>query len=201
MAAIALATGSLHGVERDTTTDGERRDVERAAAGDAAAFERLYRRHVARVHSLARRLLGPARADDATQDVFLLAWRKLGSFRGQGPFGAWLFRLARNWMLTELGRARREGPKVDLDDVVEPSAPRAEPGRALDVDSALEKLPEGARRVLALHHFAGCTHEEIAGLLGVTVGTSKSQLHRARLLLREHLAGGRDERGRARGRS
>lgn len=165
----------------------EWREVRAAAAGDTAAFESLYRRHVARVHSLARRLLGARRADDATQEVFLLAWRKLGSYRGEGAFGAWLFRLARNRMLSELGRDRRHEGMAGLDEVREPAARSSEPGRAVDLDAALQQLPSGARRVLALRHFAGCSHEEIAGLLGISVGTSKSQLHRARLLMRRFL--------------
>lgn len=165
----------------------EWRDVRAAAAGDASAFERLYRRHVARIHTLAWRLLGPARADDATQEAFLLAWRKLGSYRREGPFGAWLFRLARNRMLTEVGRERRQLGDVGLDEIGEPSAARAAPGARADLDAALARLPAGARQVLALRHFAGCSHQEIAALLGISIGTSKSQLHRARLLMREYL--------------
>jgi len=166
----------------------EWRDVRAAAAGDASAFESLYRQHVGRVHSLARRLLGPARADDATQEVFLLAWRKLSTYRREGAFGAWLFRLARNWMLTEIGRRKRD-PVAALHEVAEPAAPSSEPGNSVDLDTALEQLPSGARRVLALRHFAGCSHQEIARLLGISVGTSKSQLHRARLLMRGFLGG------------
>ena len=165
----------------------EWREVRAAAAGDISAFEILYRRHVARVHGLARRLLGPTRADDATQEVFLLAWRKLGSYRREGVFGAWLFRVARNWMLSEVGRDRRRERMFGLDEGGEPAAPSAEPGRSLDLDTALERLPSGARQVLALRHFAGCSHEEIAGLLGISIGTSKSQLHRARLLMQRFL--------------
>lgn len=165
----------------------EWRDVRAATAGDTSAFETLYRRHVARVHSLARRLLGPTRADDASQEVFLLAWRKLSTYRREGAFGAWLFRLARNWMLTEIGRDRRRERVVALHEVAEPAAPSSEPGHSVDLDMALEQLPLGARRVLALRHFAGCSHQEIAGLLGISVGTSKSQLHRARLLMRSLL--------------
>jgi len=155
-----------------------------------ASFERLYRRHVARIHTLARRLLGPAHADDATQEVFLLAWRKLGGYRGEGEFGGWLFRLARNRMLTEVGRTARDARAVGLEEAERLPAPAGEPGRTMDLDAALERLPRGARRVLALRHFAGCSHEEIASVLGISVGTSKSQLHRARLLLRDHLEGG-----------
>lgn len=173
-------------MERDRR-EHELAQVEAAVAGDAAAFESLYRSHVARIHSLARRLLGPARADDVTQEAFLLAWRKLDSFGRKGSFGGWLFHLARNRMLTEIRQRHRAGEALGLDEIAEPEAPAVEPGRRLDVDSALDRLPLRARHVLALWHFAGCSHGEIADLLGISVGTSKSQLHRARLLLRESL--------------
>lgn len=169
--------------------DRDRRDAEVAASGETASFERLYRRHAARIHTLARRLLGASRADDATQEVFLLAWRKLGGYRGEGEFGGWLFRLARNWMLTEVGRAARESRSAGLEEAEGLVAPAGEPGRAMDLEAAVERLPEGARQVLTLRHFAGCSHEEIASVLGISVGTSKSQLHRARLLLRDGLEG------------
>jgi RNA polymerase sigma-70 factor (ECF subfamily) len=171
-------------------------DVRLAAAGDAAAFERLYRRHAARVYTLARRLLGPARAEDATQEVFLRAWRRLATFRDEGPFGAWVHRLARNLMIDEMALARRDESLIGLDDpAVEPAAQGSPPDVAVDLDAAIDRLPAKARQVLALRHFLGCSHEEIALLLGISAGTSKSQLHRARSLLAASLEGG-DRRGR-----
>lgn len=167
------------------------RDARRAAAGDVGAFERLYRRHAARVYGLARRLLRrPDRAEELTQEVFLQAWRECGSYRGEAPFGAWLSRLARNLVLNELRRDGRRLPEgQDGGSGEEEQVPGAEPApeSGLDLEAAIRALPDGARQVLVLYHFEGLTHEEIARALDVTAGTSKSQLHRARALLREAL--------------
>ena len=160
-----------------------------AAAGDARAFERLYRAHLSRVYSLARRLLGPDDdADEATQDVFVRAWEKLGSFRGESAFGTWLHRLAVNALLgrraSRKRRQRWEEPGVDAElarGVVE------RPELRLDFARAIPHLPDGAREVFVLHDVEGYKHREIAELLGVTPGTSKAQLHRARSILRRHL--------------
>jgi RNA polymerase sigma-70 factor, ECF subfamily len=163
-------------------------DVVLAANGDAAAFERVYNAHVPRVHGLARRMAGPEAADELTQDVFVRAWQKLGSFRGESSFGTWLHRLAVNVIIERfrtLGAARNrflaDGEAV-LD--VAPAAPRTRPDLGLDLDAAIEQLPGGARTVFVLHDVEGYRHEEIAQLLGVSAGTSKSQLHRARHTLR-----------------
>jgi len=174
--------------ERNRRPDAERRDVEDAARGDSVAFERIYRCHVGQVWSLARRLLGAAHADDMTQEVFLKVWRKLSQYRGSGPFGAWLMALARNLMVTRVTRAPEK--TVQLEEVMtsgEPAGHAPDPAQALELDAALDRLPPRARHVLVLRHFAGCSHEEIALLLSIHVGTSKSQLHRARTLLRREL--------------
>ena len=179
-------------IERDQRiADADADDVSLAAEGDTAAFERVYRCHVGQVWSLARRLLGAPNADDATQEVFLQAWRKLPQYRGTGPFGAWLMMLARNWMISRLTRSR-EAPETQQP-VVQAPAVHFDPASGLELDAALDRLPPRARRVLVLRHFAGCTHQEIARLLAIDIGTSKSQLHRARLLLRREL--GLGERG------
>jgi RNA polymerase sigma-70 factor (ECF subfamily) len=165
-------------------------DVQRAASGDPAAFERLYRGHVERVYALAVRMVDAEAAEDLTQEVFIRAWRKLGTFRGQARFGTWLHRLAVNHILSrretirggEARHARGEGPLARL------AAPRMRSsGDALDLESAVRRLPGRARRVFVLYDVEGYSHEEIAHLMGVSVGTSKSQLHRARMLLREIL--------------
>jgi RNA polymerase sigma-70 factor, ECF subfamily len=167
------------------------RDAALAAAGDTRAFERLYRAHVGRIHSLLVRMLGPAHAAEVTQDVFVRAWQKIGTFRGDSAFGTWLHRLAVNVALTkraELGTRRSRF--IEDDDVLLHLPGR--PGRsdtALDFESAMARLPEGARAVLVLHDVEGYKHEEIAQLVGVTSGTSKAQLHRARLLMRRYLGG------------
>jgi len=165
-------------------------DVERAVGGDQAAFERLYRAHVGRVYALAVRLVDEDAADDLTQEVFVRAWTKLGTFRGQARFGTWLHRLAVNLILTRRASLRnRQGRHVAGDDVVDrmPAVRLATPGVALDVEAALRRLPERAREVFVLFDVEGYTHEEIARLMDVTVGTSKSQLHRARMLMRDLL--------------
>jgi RNA polymerase sigma-70 factor (ECF subfamily) len=166
-------------------------DAALAAAGDARAFERLYRSHAARVHGLARRMMGGEHAADLTQDVFVRAWEKLGTFRGEAAFGTWLYRLAVNVILN-----RRSSRAADRNRVDDPeaafatlAAKRGPEGLALDFEGAIERLPEGARLVFVLHDVEGYTHEEIAEWLGVTSGTTKAQLHRARLILRRYLDG------------
>ena len=156
-----------------------------ALTADEALFEGLYREAVAPVHSLARRLLGPSRADDATQEVFLRVWRKLHTFRGEGSLQGWVRRVA----LTELLNQRRGVRPVGPLDQDPPAAP-ARPDVRLDLEAAVSALPAGAREVFLLHDVEGLPHAEIAARLGVSAGTSKSQLHRARLLLREHLGPG-----------
>jgi RNA polymerase sigma-70 factor (ECF subfamily) len=166
-------------------------DASRAARGDLRAFERLYRGHVARVHALARRMLSPDEAPEATQDVFVRAWQKIGQFRGEAAFGTWLHRLAVNVLLARRQVLRLErGRTVDDEGVLAGVAVRAATGStelAVDFEVAIARLPRGARQVFVLHDVEGYKHDEIAALLGVTAGTSKAQLHRARMLLRGHL--------------
>lgn len=165
-------------------------DARAAARGDQDAFERLYRRHVSRIHSLARRMLGPEEADEVTQDAFVRAWTKLDGFRGDAAFGTWLYRLALNVILArraELAKARKRFVDEEhVGEIARTGGPR--PDLGVDVGRALERLPDGAREVLVLHDVEGYKHEEIAVLLGINAGTSKSQLHRARMLMRTHLA-------------
>jgi len=156
------------------------RDASRAARGDTRAFERLYMRHAGRIRTVARRLLGEAHADDGVQEVFLRAWSRLDSFRGESASGTWLFRLGVNVLLRELQRDRRHDA-AGLDVVQLAVAPTA--GR-LDVDRALQALPVGLREVVVLHDMEDYTHEEVSELLGITVSASKMRLHRARSALR-----------------
>ena len=168
----------------------EQEDVRRAVAGDGRAFERLYREHVGRVYALAVRLVDEAAAEDLTQEVFIRAWDKLPTFQGRARFGTWLHRLAVNLILTRRGTLRnRQSRHAGGDDVVGlAAAPKvASPGARLDLEAALRTLPGRAREVFVLFDVEGYSHEEIAELTGVTVGTSKSQLHRARMLMREYL--------------
>ena len=168
--------------------DAETADVALAASGDSRAFARLYRGHVGRIHSLARRMAGPEVADDLTQDVFVRAWGKLGTFRGEAAFGSWLYRLAVNLILGHRQRRSAERVRYDAGATLETApAGTAEPGLALDFEDAIARLPDGARQVFMLHDMAGYKHEEIAMLLGIVPGTSKSQLHHARMALRGYL--------------
>ncbi|HWX65536.1 MAG TPA: sigma-70 family RNA polymerase sigma factor [Rhodanobacter sp.] len=165
-------------------------DVRAAAAGDRQAFQRLYRLHVGRVHGAVYRLAGydHARAEDLTQDAFIRAWQKLPGFRHESAFGTWLYRLAVNVALMDI-RARGADPVSMLDDEHLPdtgSTPFCAAERD-ELERAIGQLPPRARAVLVLHDIEGWLHEEIGSELGMAVGTSKAQLHRARGLLRKIL--------------
>jgi RNA polymerase sigma-70 factor (ECF subfamily) len=170
--------------------DADRFDAALAARGDPLAFERLYRRHAARIHSLARRMLSGDLADEATQDVFVRAWQKLGLFRGESAFGTWLHRVAINVMLAKRADLAKQRGRFTNDDLALDMVPTrvAAYETRMDFEAALAKLPDGAKEIFVLHDIEGYKHEEIAELLGVTAGTSKSQLHRARMALREDLS-------------
>lgn len=169
-------------------------DVARAARGDALAFERLYRTHVPRVHSLARWLLGGHEVEDAVQEIFIRVWEKLDTYEGHAAFGTWLHRVAVNHLLRRRGRQAHERARHVAQDpeTTALAAPRATPDLRVAIERAVERLPGGAREVFVLHDMEGYKHEEIAAMLAVDAGTSRSQLHRARMLLRRHLGGGGD---------
>jgi RNA polymerase sigma-70 factor (ECF subfamily) len=170
---------------------GRDTDVALAAAGDASAFERLYRTHVARIHSLTRRMLGSHDADEVTQDIFVRTWQKLGQFRGESAFSTWLHRLAVNIVIE-----RRRSYAIQRDRMTDdPDAldfVTVSPARGdikVDFEHAVEQLPPGAREIFVLHDVEGYKHREIAVMLEIASGTSKRQLHRARMLMRQHLSG------------
>jgi RNA polymerase sigma-70 factor, ECF subfamily len=171
--------------------------VDRVRRGDLGAFEELYRTHSGKLYGLLLRMVGnPADAEDLLQEVFLSAHRKLDGFRGDSALGTWLYRLATNHCLDHLrSRAARTGQLTDaLDD--EPGLPDAG-SRALaertvakmDLERALAQLPEGCRAAFVLHDVQGLEHREVAEALGIAEGTSKSQVHKARLKLRALLGG------------
>ncbi|WP_386702651.1 RNA polymerase sigma factor [Lysobacter sp. GCM10012299] len=175
----------------------ERGLVAAAARGEVGAFESLYRRHAGRVHGVIARLVGNqgARAEDLTQEAFVRAWQALPAFRFESAFSTWLHRLAVNTALMEL-RSRRSRPQDDGDSDEEVfdllgSTDSAGHTTALtmDLERAVATLPPRARAVLVLYDVEGWKHEEIAAELGMAVGSSKAQLHRARGLLRERLGG------------
>lgn len=178
------------------TADEPLSDVTLAASGDRRAFERLYRAHVDRVFSICVRMCGSrVRGEELTQDVFVRVWEKLPLFRGESAFSTWLHRVAVNVALNDRkvqSRERSRTAEPDDDDRDSGSslgsaapAPMAE---RMDLEAAIALLPPGARKVFVLHDVEGFTHEEIAEEMGVTPGGTKSQLHRARMLLREALS-------------
>ncbi len=167
----------------------EKQDVALAQRGDTAAFERLYRSTLPKIHGLARRMGGEDIADDLTQEVYIRAWEKLETFRGDAAFGTWLHRLAVNLILSRRETIRRrEARQVSGDAMLDSVAGRVgTPGLKMDFEHALERLPDGARQVFVLYDVEGYSHQEIGRMMGINAGTSKSQLHRARMLLREIL--------------
>ena len=186
---MTLAGNDFTGKDLSRRSPGAEADVALAAAGDAPAFERLYRTHVARIHSLSRRMLSPHEADEVTQDIFVRTWQKLGQFRGESAFGTWLHRLAVNVIIERrrsyaIQRERMSDDPTALDFAV------SQPARGdfkLDFEQAIGRLPAGAREIFVLHDVEGYKHREIAVMLDIATGTSKRQLHRARMLMRQHL--------------
>lgn len=169
-----------------TATSPEQLDVALAVRGDGAAFERLYRAHVNRVTALARWLLGADDVDDAVQDAFIRAWQKLGTFSGESAFGTWLHRVAVNLFLRRRQQRSTFAARLvdDPEAMLSARGPVERPDLRVALEGAVGQLPAGAREVFVLHDMEGYRHEEIAGMLNINPGTSRSQLHRARLLLR-----------------
>ena len=173
--------------ERARRAANERELVEAASRGSRAAFEQLYRSHVGRVYGLCLRMTAnPATAEDCTQEAFIQAWRGLPAFAGRSRFATWLHRIAVNAVLAQ-GRRRREllGDELSVDELAAETLtdPAHDDGPVLDLEQAVARLPAGARQVLVLVGLYGYSHEEAASMLGIAVGTCKSQLHRARQLL------------------
>src|SRR5204862_6214701 len=169
-----------------------------AQAGDAAAFEFLYRLHSRRVYALCLRMVNnPSDAEDLMQEAFLQLFRKIGTFRGESAFSTWLHRMAVNVVLMRL--RKKSLPVVPLEETIETEdeAPKKELGAPdaklagsidrLELQRAIEALPPGYRSIFVLHDVEGYEHNEIAGMVGCSIGNSKSQLHKARMKLRELL--------------
>jgi RNA polymerase sigma-70 factor (ECF subfamily) len=170
----------------------ERALVAACRAGDMRAMQLFYERYHRRVFALTARICGREEAEELTQEVFYKALRALDRFRGESQLSTWLYRMAVNAALTHATRARtrarRAAPEDLLDDVAAEPAPERDPRLRDRLTDALEQLPAGYRAVLVLHDVEGLQHEEIATVLGCRVGTSKSQLHKARAKMRELLA-------------
>lgn len=163
--------------------------IEQARGGSVTAFEKLYRIHVGRVHGLCIRVCGnESDAQDATQETFIKAWRALNRFRGDSAFSTWLHRIAFN----EAVRLRR---RRSPDDQSPESLEQAASGSASalteleELERALAGLPHRAREAIVLHRIYGYTHEETAEFMGISVGASKAQVHRATKLLRSRFSG------------
>lgn len=167
--------------------------VARAREGDRDAFAELYRRHVDRVYAVCLRIVADrSRAEDLTQEAFIRCWEKLDGFRGESRFGTWLHRLATNLALDATRGDRRETDRrgaLERERAADGSGGDSGPGPAerLDLERAVAGLPAGARRAVVLHDIHGYRYEEIAEMMGVALGTVKSQIHRGRRLLRERL--------------
>jgi RNA polymerase sigma-70 factor (ECF subfamily) len=174
--------------------------IRRAQAGDPAAFEYLYQLHSRRVYALCLRMVSnPADAEDLTQEAFLQLFRKIGTFRGESAFSTWLHRMTVNVVLMRL--RKKSLPTDSLEETLEPdsenSGPKRDVGAAdlrlsgavdrVNLERSIEKLPPGYRTVFVLHDVQGYEHNEIADIMGCSVGNSKSQLHKARTRLRELL--------------
>jgi len=171
-----------------------------AQQGDAAAFERLYKTHSRRVYSLCLRMLGnTAEAEDLTQEAFLQLFRKIGTFRGESAFSTWLHRLAVNVVLMKL--RKKSGKEASLEQITEPDEESGTPRRdfggpdlrlagsldRVNLQRAVDQLPPGYKSVFVLHDVQGYEHNEIAHMMGCSIGNSKSQLHKARMRLRDLL--------------
>ena len=204
---IAAGNGNLTDARRrqgDKLTEAEA--IERAKQGDAEAFEFLYGLHKRRVYSLCLRMTGnTASAEDLTQEAFLQLFRKIGTFRGESAFSTWLHRMSVNVVLMQL--RRKNLPVVPLEETMEgeeegtvkkePGAPDERLAGAIDrlqLQRAVDELPPGSRTIFVLHDVEGFEHNEIAEMVGCSIGNSKSQLHKARLKLRELLRINRAEK-------
>ncbi|GAC1646764.1 MAG: sigma-70 family RNA polymerase sigma factor [Acidobacteriaceae bacterium] len=173
--------------------------IERAKNGDGYAFELLYAMHKRRVYSLCLRMVGnTAEAEDLAQEAFLQLYRKIATFRGESAFSTWLHRLSVNVVLMHLRKKglnevsleetsepqQEDGPKKDIgarDNVLAGSIDR------VTLERAIESLPPGYRIIFVLHDIEGYEHNEIAEMMGCSIGNSKSQLHKARMKLRDLL--------------
>ncbi len=176
-------------LRRNPPIAGEAEAIQKAQAGDGASFEMLYALHKRRVYSLCLRMLGNvAEAEDLTQEAFLQLYRKISTFRGDSAFSTWLHRLAVN----VLEPTQEDGPRKDIgarDLMLSGSVDR------VTLERAIENLPPGYRLVFVLHDVEGYEHNEIAGMLECSIGNSKSQLHKARMKLRDLLKSGQRKEG------
>jgi RNA polymerase sigma-70 factor (ECF subfamily) len=187
-----METDSTLALDRAHQLADQRALIERARRGDASAHRALYDAHVDQIYRLTYRLTGAEHAArEVTQNVFVRAFESLDGFRGESAFGTWLHAIAVSLSLNEIRRRKREWARnAPLEDAsaLAQSAPSSDPVLRERLREAVSDLPEGCRAVFLMHDAEGYTHQEIATALGVSVGTSKAQLSRARGKLRVALA-------------
>lgn len=203
-------TGTVARTRRNQTGEWTEADAIRLAQqGNAEAFEFIYRMHSRRVYALCLRMVGnTAEAEDLAQEAFLQLFRKIQTFRGESAFSTWLHRLSVNVVLMKL--RRKSLPETSLEEMTEPDeespGPRKDVGSVdptlvgsidrLNLERAVDQLPPGYKQVFVLHDVQGYEHNEIAKMMGCSIGNSKSQLHKARLRLRELLQEAQREKAR-----
>jgi RNA polymerase sigma-70 factor (ECF subfamily) len=185
----------------DVSKSSEAEAIEQAKSGSADAFELLYNIHKRRVYSLCLRMTGnTAEAEDLTQEAFLQVFRKIGTFRGEAAFSTWIHRLTVNLVLMRLRKKKLVTASLESDFGKDTeSAASYDPGEVdpvlvgsvdrLNLERAMQALPAGYRLIFQLHDVEGYEHQEISNMVGCSVGNSKSQLHKARMRLRELLQG------------
>jgi RNA polymerase sigma-70 factor (ECF subfamily) len=189
---LSAREGATEASAADQKAPNDKELAQKAGAGDADAFEQLYRRHFRRVYALCLRMLGdPTLAEDLTQETFVNLFNKIGSFRGESAFTTWLHRMTVNQVLMFFRKAstRQELTTDEGETPVQIVRGTEDPNAMPVVDRialqrAIRQLPPGYRTVFVLHDVEGYDHDEIARILEVSEGTSKSQLHKARLKLR-----------------
>jgi len=203
-------TGTVARTRRNQTGEWTEADAIRLAQeGNAEAFEFIYRMHSRRVYALCLRMVGnTAEAEDLAQEAFLQLFRKIQTFRGESAFSTWLHRLSVNVVLMKL--RKKSLPETSLEEMTEPdeesTGPRKDVGSVdptlvgsidrLNLERAVDQLPPGYKQVFVLHDVQGYEHNEIAKMMGCSIGNSKSQLHKARLRLRELLQEAQREKAR-----
>ena len=188
----------MRGAANPTSPAADLELAQRCGRGDQDAFEQLYRAQAGRLYTLIVRMVGSAEtAEDVLQEVFLTAYRKIGSFRGASSLGTWMYRMAVNHCLDYLrgrqSKMARTTDSIEDDGMAEPIAPAplvASTINRLDLERAIAKLPVGCRTAFVLHDVEGFEHHEVATMLGISEGTSKSQVHKARVKLRRMLSPG-----------
>jgi RNA polymerase sigma-70 factor (ECF subfamily) len=203
----SMHKGTFAGTKQIETSEfTEAEAIRRAQAGDAEGFERLYRLHNRRVYTLCLRMMkdNASEAEDLTQEAFLRMFRKIGSFRAESAFSTWLHRITVNIVLMRL-RKKTVAEMISLEETNDPDdekdGPRKEIGVVdprlsglidrVNLQRAVNQLPSGYRSIYVMHDVDGYEHNEIAAILGCSIGNSKSQLHKARLSIRESLLKGK----------